>query len=73
MYRQQKYQLEHKKARLCTMCSRKAVGRRSLCEFHLVRRRLKMRERLGLKPWKPGGRGRPPLLQGLEKTTRSKS
>jgi len=63
MTRQQRYQLKHKRAGLCVLCSRPtAPTGGSLCKFHLAKRRLEMRARLGLHPWHAGGPGRPPLL-----------
>lgn len=61
MTRQERYQQKHKAAGLCIYCSRKAVSR-WFCAMHLKKRRLSMRKLKGNKPWRPGGRGRPPLI-----------
>ena len=68
MSRQQRYQLKHKQSGLCVLCSRKVVeAGKSLCSYHLAKRRMEMRARLGLRPWHAGGPGRPSLVSRWSK------
>lgn len=45
----------------CIRCGRKRKYSSNLCQTHLRMDRLRKRKKLGLKSWKRGGLGRPPL------------
>jgi hypothetical protein len=61
MSRQQRYQARHRAAGLCLACSRPVLEGAVHCRRHHLQRRRQMRRREGLRPWQPGGRGRPPI------------
>lgn len=61
MTRQRAWQLRKQAAGLCVICGKpKADGSKQSCLEHLEKNRVGNRERTGHKPWRPGGRGRPP-------------
>ena len=62
--RQREWQLEKQRIGLCTICAKPAEGGRR-CPKCRRKVTLKQRERLGLEPWHPGGRGRPPLPSSI--------
>ena len=62
MSRQRRYQLRHRAAGLCLQCSRVRVPTSKMyCRPHLEGERLRMRAVRQGQPWRPRGRGRPPL------------
>jgi hypothetical protein len=71
MTRQRQWQLKMQAAGLCITCAEprnKYSHRCDKCHLHVT---LRQRERVGHKPWKPGGVGRPPLGSDYEPRTTS--
>ncbi len=62
--RQRLWQLEQHRTGLCTLCAERAVTN-DYCQEHRLqtnnRKMLRNRKINGWEPWRPGGRGRPPL------------
>jgi len=58
--RQQKYVRKMLKQKRCVSCGRPAVGAR-YCQEHLNADSARKREKLGLKKWRRGHRGRPTI------------
>jgi hypothetical protein len=58
--RQLLWRKEHKKLGLCVQCSQPRYLGTTFCKVHLKKDRISKRNSLGFKPWKPGGKGRPP-------------
>ena len=58
--RQLLWRRTHKKLGLCAECSRPRYRGTTFCKLHLKRQRVSKRKSHGFKPWKPGGKGRPP-------------
>lgn len=62
--RQRLWQIRRKEQGICASCQER-IFRGRFCERHywaeIVRRRKRGREETGSKPWRKGGRGRPPL------------
>ncbi len=55
------YQERHRAAGLCLKCPEPvATATSAFCWGHLQKNRESLRKWRGCKPWKPGGRGRPP-------------
>jgi hypothetical protein len=48
-------------AGLCRYCDEPALDGLTLCSAHRTQRTITGRARAGTQPWKPGGRGRPPI------------
>lgn len=46
----------------CRHCRKRAFAGTKFCAFHLLAGRLAKRKALGSKVWKPGRRGRPPVV-----------
>lgn len=44
----------------CTICGKPAITAR-YCEFHREKYNGRRRDKTGYKPWRLGGRGRPPI------------
>jgi hypothetical protein len=61
MTRQRKYQLAHQRRGLCILCPRVAFHGGIHCRWHTMLQRQRNRAKYGLRPWRPGGLGRPPL------------
>lgn len=55
------YQLRRRQAGLCRYCDEPALPELSVCKAHRTQRNTTRRQRTGSSPWKPGGRGRPPI------------
>ncbi len=65
MSRQQEYQLRHIAQGLCAQCASPAFPGTTQCARCIKKRRRGMRKKHGFLPWRPGGRGRPPVkLEG---------
>ena len=58
--RQLLWRRKHMKSGLCAQCSQPRCLGTTLCKVHLKKYRLSKRKSQGFKPWKPGGKGRPP-------------
>jgi NMD protein affecting ribosome stability and mRNA decay len=56
-------QRERKKAGLCVRCGVKRQKSKEFCDECLVKRRLLIREKLGLNSWFPSGPGRSPMVK----------
>jgi len=56
-----KQKLLLKAAGLCAMCGKKPLQTKWRCADCAKKARIAARKRLGYKPWKKGGRGRPPI------------
>ncbi len=61
MSRQSDYQQRHRVQGLCKQCTNPVYLGGALCERCLLNSRKRNRKRQGVKPWRPGGPGRPPL------------
>lgn len=56
-------QARYVRAGKCRVCGRvRLVGSRLFCWPHLLQNRLRVRRDRGSRPWRLGGRGRPPLI-----------
>jgi hypothetical protein len=58
--RQLLWRRKHMKSGLCAQCSQPRCLGTTLCKAHLKKYRIAKRKSQGYKPWKPGGKGRPP-------------
>lgn len=54
-------QAQRRAAGKCRYCDTPALPELTLCAFHRTQKTNAARKRLGASPWKPGGRGRPPI------------
>lgn len=59
--RPKQYQERHRKEGLCIHCPLETEFGGAYCQRHRDANRARVRKKTGSKPWKPGGRGRPPL------------
>lgn len=60
--RQRAYQIANKARGLCLLCPEVRHPKSAVyCPTHLIQARIRQRKRLGVKPWRPGGPGRPPI------------
>lgn len=69
MSRQRAYQHRHAALGLCVFCPRLAVAY-SLCAGHILKERARQRRSSRCRPWRPGGRGRPPRFTDAELAVR---
>ena len=53
-------QERRRRAGKCRYCMTPALAGLTLCDYHRTQRASADRTRKGVKPWQPGGRGRPP-------------
>jgi hypothetical protein len=58
--RQLLWKKKHLKLGLCALCPRPRYLGTTFCQLHLKKYRVSKRKSQGFKPWKPGGKGRPP-------------
>ena len=58
--RQLLWRHKHLELGLCALCSRPRYLGTTFCQLHLKKYRVSKRKSQGFKPWKPGGKGRPP-------------
>ncbi len=59
--RRKRYQLRHAALGLCVLCANEKHPRSVFCPRCLLGMRRRSREALGCKPWREGGKGKPPL------------
>lgn len=52
-------------AGLCTCCGKEPLASKYRCLLCHRRAIESQRERTGYRPWRPGGRGRPPFVEAL--------
>jgi len=63
MTRQGAWAARQRAAGLCQDCTEPQVaGSTGYCLTHLIRHRIIKRRTTGNRPWRPGGRGRPPIV-----------
>jgi antitoxin ParD1/3/4 len=58
--RQLLWKKKHLKLGLCSLCSQPRYLGTTFCKVHLKKYRVSKRKSQGFRPWKPGGKGRPP-------------
>jgi hypothetical protein len=61
--RQRLWQLLRSAEGLCEICSAPITHYSTMCDGCAEKRRAQTRLRLKYKPWKPGGKGRPPKVR----------
>jgi hypothetical protein len=59
--KQRRWQLAKIAEGLCCQCGKREIVGTALCGLCLKAIRLRTRKRQGNKPWRPGGKGRPPI------------
>ena len=70
MTKQRKYQLAKLADGLCSICGKESLYNDERCLACYVKFMVLVRRRAGCKPWRPGGRGRPPLSAKTAQTTK---
>lgn len=60
--RQRRWQLKMASLRRCQICGKPTNHYKTYCDEHAVWKRKLRRRASNSKPWKPGAKGRPPLL-----------
>lgn len=61
--RQRIWQLLNSAEGLCEMCSAPITHYSTMCDGCAEKKRLQIQSRRGYKPWRPGGKGRPPKVR----------
>jgi hypothetical protein len=61
--RQRIWQLLNNAEGLCDMCSAPITHYATMCDRCAEKKRLQVQSRRGYKPWRPGGKGRPPKVR----------
>jgi predicted amidophosphoribosyltransferase len=61
--RQRLWQLMNSAEGLCEVCSAPITHYSTMCDACAAKKRLQVQARRGFKPWRPGGKGRPPKVR----------